>query len=175
MLGSVDERCWLKNLAISQLYMMLCEELERHGNTKSTFHILVALLVQLQREINAGNAMVGWPFASNTAPQPGARLLGRAMKYINDHLEEHLTIDIVAHQVGVSRSVLTREFRENAKSTFTHYLIAQRMKRAETLLTEANIPVNRVSRDVGFSPERLRVLFREKHQCSPDEFRKVKK
>ena len=169
--GSVDERCWVKNVLIAQLYSSLCEEVSVKGNTKSTFHLLMLLLIELQQEIKDGKAMVGWPFSTLAQPKVEEDLIRRAMKYINDHLEDHLTIDIVAHEVGVSRVILTREFRRATSDTFKKYLINQRIKRAEIFLKEANLPVNRTSAQVGLSPCQLRRLFRERHQCSPDEFR----
>jgi AraC-like DNA-binding protein len=169
--GNVDERCWMKNLPVAQLYFMLCAELENRGNSKSTFHLLMLLLIQLQQEIKAGNAMVGWPFSTSSVPDIKQELIHHAIKYINEHLGEPLTIDVVAREMGVSRSILTREFRRAAKDTFKNYLTKQRMKLAEVLLKEANLPVSTVSKRVGLSPDRLRVLFQQKYQCSPDEFR----
>jgi AraC-like DNA-binding protein len=169
--GNVDERCWIKNVHIAQIYAMLSEELQNYGNTKSTFYSLLLLLGKMRHGIEAGKAMVGWPFSAFTKLDAKEDLIRRAMQYINDHLDEHLTIDAVARQIGVSRTVLTREFRKETDDTFTHYVIAQRMSRAEVLLKEANLPVNRVGKEVGLSTARLRSLFQQKHQCSPDHFR----
>lgn len=172
MLGTIDERCWVKNILIAQLYASLCEELEDSGNSRSTYYLLMLLLIHLQKEIESGNAMVGWPFSSVVKPDVEQELIRQALKYINDHLEEQLTIDIVARQIGVSRTIFTREFRRAIGDSFKNYLINQRMKRAEILLKEANLPVNRVSKEVGLSPGRLRGLFRQRHQRTPDEFRR---
>jgi AraC-like DNA-binding protein len=173
--GNIDERCWLKDIQISHFYMALCAELRTQGNSKSTFYLLLLLLIQLQREISAGKAFVGWPFATTSPPKAKQKLVNQAMQYIDDHLDESLTIDVVARQMGVSRTILTRAFRKETGDTFKNYLIKHRLDLAKVLLKKANLPVNRVAEQVGLSSGRLRGLFRNKYNCTPDEFRSLKK
>lgn len=170
-MGNVDERCWVKNSLIAQIYAGLCEELINSGNSKSTFYLLLLLLLQFRNEIKAGNAKVGWPFSTATPPHLPDEFINKALSYIQDHLGNHLTLEVVARQVGMSRAVFAKEFRRATGTTFTHYLIDQRMKLAETLLKKVNLPVKVAAAEVGLSTDRLRVLFHQKHGCSPDKFR----
>jgi len=169
--GDIDEGCWLKNHFLAQLYAGLSDELQNRGNSKSTYHLLLLLIIQLRREIEEGHALKGWQFASSPLRPVKLTPIRQAMEYIHHHLEKPLTIDFVARQIGISRTAFTRDFRSETGDTFKNYLTDQRLKHAEVLLRDANLPVKRVSAMVGLSPGRFRDLFRQRNQCTPDEFR----
>lgn len=167
----IDEGCWVKNFLLAQLYTGLNNELQNKGNSRSTYHLLLLLLILLRREVKEGNAIKGWQFLPFPVHPVKQTLIRQAMEYIHNHLEEPLAIDVVARQIGISRTAFTRDFRRETGDTFKNYLTTQRLNYAEVLLREANLPVKRVSALVGLSPGRLRYLFQQKHQCTPDEFR----
>jgi len=172
ILNAADEGCWVKNIQIAQLYTGLSDELEAKGNTKIAHQFLSLILALLQREIKDGNASSGWQFSTVPTPQVRQTLIQRAIEYMQANQDQRLTIDGVARHAGMSRTAFTVEFRRETGQSFREYLIDHRLEYAKVLLKDANHTVNRIGELVGLSPGRLRALFHEKFQCSPETFRK---
>jgi len=169
--GNKDESCWVKNGLLAQLFAGFASEAENEGMGKSTFYLLSCILLLLQREIKRGGGFKSWQFVNESADAPSHDPIERALQYIDDHLATPLSIDVVARQVGFSRRAFTERFRTKTGQTFKDYLTEVRLKHASLLLCEANLPVKRVSRLVGLSPGQLRLLFHQRYQCTPGEFR----
>lgn len=169
--GAADERCWVQNILLANVFAGLCNELQNKGNSKSSHYLLLLLFVLFLREIEEGKALKGWLFTTLSTPHVKKALFRRALEHIQDHFAEPLTIDSVARHIAVSRAVFTRGFQHETGQTFKDYLTELRLKRAEVLLEKTHVPVENISGLVGLSPGRLRGLFRLRHGCSPTEFR----
>ncbi len=169
--GAIDERCWVQNILLANVFAGLCDELQTKGNSKSSHYLLLLLFVLFTREIEEGKALKGWLFSTLSTPHVKKELFRRALEHIQDHFSEPLTIDSVARQIAVSRAVFTRGFQHETGQTFKEYLTDLRLNRAEVLLAKTHVPIENISEQVGLSPGRLRGLFRLKHGCSPTEYR----
>jgi AraC-like DNA-binding protein/mannose-6-phosphate isomerase-like protein (cupin superfamily) len=169
--GAIDERCWVQNILLANVFAGLCDELQTKGNSKSSHYLLLLLFVLFTREIEEGKALKGWLFSTLSTPHVKKELFRRALEHIQDHFSEPLTIDSVARQIAVSRAVFTRGFQHETGQTFKEYLTVLRLKQAEILLEKTHVPIETISAQVGLSPGRLRGLFRLKHGCSPTDFR----
>jgi AraC-like DNA-binding protein len=170
--NGAGEACWVTNSFPCQLFCLLDAHLQNGFREKSTFHLLASLISLLQEEIEKGDC-----FDSLTLPSdsPFSQLLDpieHALQYIQNHLETPLSIDIVAHWVGLSRSVFTRRFRAAMNQSFVDYLTEQRLQQAKVLLSQTDLSIVRISERVGLLPGRLRQLFGKKYQCTPMEFRR---
>lgn len=169
--GAVDERCWVQNVLLANVFAGLCDELQSKGNSKSSHYLLLLLLVLFSREIVEGKALKGWLFTTLSTPCVKKELFRRALEYIQSHFAEPLTIDAVARHIAVSRAAFTRGFQHEIGQTFKEYLTDLRLKHAQVLLENTHVPIDDISRQVGLSPGRLRRLFHLKYGCSPTEFR----
>jgi AraC-like DNA-binding protein len=95
----------------------------------------------------------------------------QAQKYIEINLREPLTIGKVARYVCMSRTVFTAQFRAKTGKTFTRYVQDLRLEEARKLLHETDLGVRHVAAAVGLKPNRMRELFHERENVSPQEFR----
>lgn len=85
-------------------------------------------------------------------PSPDERLMERIMKSINAHLsDESLTVEIIAAEVGLSRSHLHRKLKELTNQTTRDFIRNIRLKQAATLLGEKKHSISEVAALVGFS------------------------
>jgi AraC-like DNA-binding protein len=134
--------------------------------------LLVALFSIVRREVKEGN-YVQWIAPENKPPdhlQSRDPVVG-AQQYIKAHLSEPLTIERVAHEVFISRSLFARRFRAETGKTFVEYLTECRMAQIEMLLRETDWPIVAVGRAVGLKSSRMLEIFHNHHGMSPGQFR----
>jgi transcriptional regulator GlxA family with amidase domain len=109
-------------------------------------------------------------------PLPGRHdgdRLSEAMAWAQGHLDEPLTLDMLAARTLMSRRTFTRRFREHTGTSFTDWIIVQRLARAQRLLESADQPVEAVASIAGFgSALSLRQHFTERLQTTPSAYRR---
>jgi len=165
------EACWVMNSLSCQLLCLLDTYLQNDVLGKSALHLLTSFISLLQEEIENGRCFDNLALPSDSSLSQRLDPIEHALQYIQNHLETPLSIDVVAHWVGLSRSVFTRRFRATMNQSFIDYLTEQRLEQAKVLLSQTDLPITRISECVGLLPGRLRQLFCEKYHCTPTEFR----
>ena len=114
------------------------------------------------------------PERAATGGLPGFKLR-RAKEFINEHLEEDITLAEVAEAVGFSQFHFARAFRKSTGLTPQQYLVAQRINRAKELLTKGELPLVEVSIQAGFKNQsHFTTLFRKFTALTPKAFRQIK-
>jgi AraC-like DNA-binding protein len=79
--------------------------------------------------------------------EPGAVLLSR--QYLQEHVDENVTLHALAHVAGLSAFHLCRVFRQAVGMTPHAYQTQARIRRAKSLLT-AGLPIATVAAQTGF-------------------------
>lgn len=95
------------------------------------------------------------------------------LDYIAKHYTENISIDGMAKKTGISVSSLTRIFSKKMHTTFTAYVNALRILRAQKCLRKTDKAMEAVAVECGFGSKRnfFRV-FRSECGCTPGEYRK---
>ncbi len=110
---------------------------------------------------------------SSTSASIGVRndKLVRVINFFEAHLEDHINLDIVTEELGISRRQMERLFRHYLDTTPKKYLQNLRLQRARILLAETNLPVVDVAVACGFeSAAYFSKRFREAFGMSPHKF-----
>ncbi len=96
------------------------------------------------------------------------RLMDEAVKWLEAHYAEKVTLAQLVAYMGYSRSRFFNLFREHTGLSPLDWLNRHRIRRAQELLVTSDIPVAEVARQVGFRdlPFFFR-LFRRHVGCSP--------
>ncbi len=98
----------------------------------------------------------------------------RAIKYIRQNLSAQLTVDEVASIAFVSKSTLTKKFRQELSVSVANYIYDTIMFEAGQMLTQTTASVLSVSEKFCFSDQfYFSRRFKEKFGMSPREYRKV--
>lgn len=101
---------------------------------------------------------------------PEDKRLVPVLEFINQHLNEPLTLDDLAATFGFSVRNLTRIFTKS-KLKFTNYLNYQRVVRAIELFSENNKIIQEVAYDVGFTtPSSFNRVFKQITGLNPTAF-----
>lgn len=96
----------------------------------------------------------------------------QACQYIDAHLGEEITLDIVARHIFVSKSYLSQMFREITGQSFSEYIACQRVVRARRLLLTTSLKVDQIAEQCGFfSSTYFSTVFKKNTGMAPRAFR----
>lgn len=85
-----------------------------------------------------------------SAPSLQAQYVRGMMQYVDEHLEEPLSLQHIAQSVGLARNYACGLFRQQSGLPLFAYVLAQRAQRARSLLEHTALPVREVARRCGF-------------------------
>lgn len=114
----------------------------------------------------------------HSAPQLGpvgaiGPTLGRVIDYMRANLEQPLGLDDIAEAAGRSPSQVVRQFRASLGIPPHQYLLVLRVKHAQDMLRNTNLPVAEVALASGFShQEHLTRVFRRLCGTTPAAYRR---
>jgi YesN/AraC family two-component response regulator len=98
----------------------------------------------------------------------------KAMSFIDEHLDEQLTLKDVANFVHLNPSYFSVLFKEQANMTFSEYVTRSRLQKAKNLLIVSNLSVADISEEVGYSTSKYFIkLFKEYEGQTPSQYRKT--
>lgn len=97
----------------------------------------------------------------------------QTIDFLNDNMDQDITLAKAAEHVGFSPSHLHRAFKAATGERLHEHLIRIRLERAKTLLKATNLTVSEIAIEVGFSDQgHLARQFRRAFQTSPAEYRR---
>ena len=119
---------------------------------------------------------------NKTAPQQSAHAIAlgtrntrliKALEFMDDNLEDPVSITDLAIEVGLSRRQLERLFKKYLGDSPNEIYMRQRVARAYALLSETNLSITEISMATGFTnPNQLSLRFRRRYGISPYSLRK---
>lgn len=103
-------------------------------------------------------------------------IAAQAAEYIDEHMKEKLSVEILCRELHVSKNFLYEKFRTNFNSTVNDYIISKRMHRASCFLKNTDLSVGRIAEEVGIETYTyFSKLFKEKYNIPPLAYRKAYK
>ena len=167
---------YLHNRQLVQYFELLRNEVtsSQKESAPITSHLLALVLLEMQREVETEKFLLINNF-NTSLPHAGPSQdpVAMAMQYMDTNFAEHITIESLARQVGLSRAVLARRFREQAGRTVVGYLTEKRLEYAANMLRHTEWTVTYIVRYVGLrSTAHFHTLFQKHFHCSPGEYRR---
>lgn len=77
-------------------------------------------------------------------------VIKQALRYIQEHYAEALTLKSLGHQFHIHPNYLGQLFHKQTGDTFTDYLNKFRIDKAKELLADSRLKVNEIARQVGY-------------------------
>ena len=97
----------------------------------------------------------------------------RAIRYIDEHYREPISVDRIAATLHISRKYLCSLMEELIGVSTKEYLLRRRVDAAAELLLHTDLTVSEIAERVGYADyTQFSRLFRLKKGCSPLQFRK---
>ena len=101
--------------------------------------------------------------------------LRRVQEFINENLEEDLSLAELAEVADLSQFHFARAFRKSTGQTPQQYLMQQRIERAKQLLSKNDLPIVEISLRTGFKNQsHFTTLFRKFTKITPKLWREMK-
>ncbi|MEB8386314.1 GlxA family transcriptional regulator [Rhodobacteraceae bacterium KMM 6894] len=101
------------------------------------------------------------------------RHLIAGMRLMQENLEDPLTVDDLADQIGISKRQLERSFAKHTGLSPRRYYTDLRLARAYALLSETDLPIAEIAAATGFGgSSAFARAFRVKFDTAPGAFRK---
>ena len=79
------------------------------------------------------------------------RVLDDAIRYIDENLCSHISIEALTSSINVSKSTLYKCFHDLLGCTVSEYVTGRRIKKAEELLRSTDLSMEEIAERVGFS------------------------
>ncbi|WP_410514653.1 response regulator [Paenibacillus sp. BR2-3] len=104
------------------------------------------------------------------------QLMNSAVQYITEHLNSDISIDEVAHKLGISGSYFCLLFKNRFAMTFVEYVTLQRMEAAKFMLVNSDKSITTIGSGVGYQERRyFTKVFQKQTGMSPKEYRDCKR
>ena len=112
-------------------------------------------------------------FSQLNGGQYDNRIVREIIKYIRKHYADpNLSIITVSDHVNLSPTYICRIFKETTETTINKYILQQRMQKAQQLIRENQIKVNKIAHAVGYrNGNYFSFQFKKFNNCSPSEYR----
>jgi AraC family transcriptional regulator len=109
----------------------------------------------------------------NEVPQRLTRYqMKQAMDFMQAHLGEDLSLDILAQQIGFSPYHFARLFRQTVGESPHQFVLRQRIERAQRLLKKTDVPLAHIAVECGFaSQSHLTQVFKRYLGLTPRAYR----
>jgi len=120
--------------------------------------------------IMPSNRLPNLPLSRSDRAEPAK--VWKARSYIQDHLEEELSLRIVAKFVQISPNHLSETFKEVTGVNFVEYIARRRFAKACLLLLDPDLKISEIAFEVGFqSLSQFNRVFRKFSGKSPTAYR----
>ena len=105
-----------------------------------------------------------------------SQMVQKVMNYVSFHLDEPLTLSILADLIKINPSYLSTQFKKENQITLTDFINQKRIQHSLTLLNTTDLPIHRIAERVGILDENyFSRLFKQQTGKSPREYRKTVK
>lgn len=100
-------------------------------------------------------------------------IVRKAMRFIDEHFAENISVKDVADEVNVSESYFKSIFKKGSGYSYSEYLTRVRIEKAKELLHTTEKSVTEIAMDIGFhTPNSFSTLFRREVGVSPSQYKK---
>ncbi|WP_438349430.1 helix-turn-helix domain-containing protein [Paenibacillus sp. FA6] len=100
-------------------------------------------------------------------------LIPKILAYIDLHFLDHINLDALSRELGISKFIISRIFSEQFHISFRDYINGQRAAFAHMLLLSTTHQVTDIAFDSGFNSLRsFYRVFKKEYGITPNEFRR---
>jgi two-component system response regulator YesN len=171
----ISRRKYLPRQLRNGLTVLLSEiekKLESSHSSEHSFrkklYVPYCTLSELQDEL----LTVVRQFLQNSTLGNRKRFIELALKYMEEHFSEAITMNGVAEHLYLNPSYFSKIFHEETGETFSKYLIRLRMDKAKKLLKNSTLKIYEVAQQVGYQDFRHFVkLFKDHEGITPAQYR----
>jgi len=158
--------CSLRDPLLSQIATSLAQEVENGFADRILVESLgTALCIRLARHFIGHLSL---PTSKGLSPER----LRRVRDYVEAHLDDNLSLTVLAEVACLSAYHFSRSFKEAAGVGPQRYVIQRRLERVKRLLRQTRQPLAQIAQETGFADQsHLAQMFRREVGVTPGRFR----
>ena len=100
-------------------------------------------------------------------------VIEKVLTYIDDHIEEELSLDTIAAVFNYSKFYMARTFAEKTGCTIYKYIQGQRLAQAARKLVESGKPIVEIAYEAQYNSQQAFTLaFGRRYHCTPQSYRR---
>lgn len=97
----------------------------------------------------------------------------KCVEYINDHIQEKITVDDLTHLCGIHRNKLYDIFHSHFDMTISEYIEGERLRRAMVYLRSTNYTISEIASTLGYANQsHFTQIFKKHFGCTPGQYQK---
>lgn len=101
------------------------------------------------------------------------KVVRQTISYIEEHIEEALSLDTIAAALNYSKFYLARTFAEETGCTIYKYIQGRRLTRAAEKLVKTQQPIVEIAYEAQYNSQQAFTLaFGRLYQCTPQAYRR---
>lgn len=98
----------------------------------------------------------------------------RTMLYIDKHLDERLSNELLAEKANMATNSFARLFRQTVGETLQHYITRRRLEKAQLLLHHSTLNIDEIAQECGFCDRyHFTRVFTGLYSLTPVSYRKL--
>ncbi len=110
--------------------------------------------------------------AANIVPLTEDITIQRAIQYVQQNTNRHITVEDIAHHVGFSRSYLSHKFKETLGFELNAFIRRCKLEEAKELLRYTDKPIGDISNYLCFSSQSyFQNCFKKQYGVTPQKYR----
>lgn len=111
--------------------------------------------------------------AKKDAEEQETRVIISITKYLQEHMEEEISLGILAEKFHLSTQYISQLFKSEIGVNFLAYLTNLRMEKAKKLLVTTALPITEVAGKAGYSDYRVFTkVFKKAENMTPSQYRR---
>jgi AraC family transcriptional regulator len=155
---------------LAQIGFALWRELELHAPSGE-------LYAQTAAQLLAVHLLCHYTSVGDALKEPAQGLTPKQMRRVTDfiqaHLDQDLSLEALAQQAGFSPYYFARMFRQTTGESPHHFVLHQRVERAQQLLKETTMPLAQIALESGFANQsHLTRVFKQQRDLTPLAYRR---
>lgn len=129
-----------------------------------------------QRRYNAYVEYRGDAESGGEREERGQTPVQKAMEYVRRHIDRDLSRTDIAEAIFLNPEYLSRLFKKETGSSLNDYITAEKMRAAQGMLVDTNVPVSIIASKIGYSNfSYFSQVFKRHTGLSPVEYRAAKR
>lgn len=106
------------------------------------------------------------------APAESQHVIMQIAEYLNQNLEQDISLDQCARHFNYNPNYLSRMFKKQFGKTFTEYMIDKKLERCKELLAGTDLSINDISVRLGYNnPQNFIRVFKKYTLMTPGQYR----